>query len=353
MGDPISELLRGRYELIRPLGRNNASTTWEARDVRTEETCVVKELSVGEVVRTATGAESFDPADFTKLIELFEREARVLAHLDHPGIPRFIEHFRIDVDGDERLYTVQEFVPGQTLEAAIRSGRHFTEDEAAEMCRELADILGHLHGRSPPLVHRDVKPSNIILGEDNRVRLVDFGSVRNLLGSEGGKTIVGTYGYMPIEQYEGRAVPQSDFYGLGMSLIYLLSHTDPTKIPRTGMSLEFREYVQVSERFARLLAWLIEASPDDRPPNAQAILDSLAPGLRTLPDLLPPSTPARREGASGTSLQTRKTVTAVAALLLLLLGFLGFFLTSGPLFLQVDDAPVERQLPPPEGGVNR
>ena len=220
------KVLRDRYELLETLGGGSGSITYLARDSQSTAQCVVKELSVGEVVRWDRGTHSLDSDDFTKLIELFEREARVLSHLDHPGIPRFIDHFTDSTDEDTRLYTVQEYVQGETLEALITGGRHFTEDEAENLCRRSAAILRYLHGRSPPLIHRDIKPSNVILDADGTVHLVDFGSVRNVVGGGelDGRTIVGTFGYMPIEQYEARALPQSDFYALGMTLVYLLSH---------------------------------------------------------------------------------------------------------------------------------
>ncbi len=200
-------VLRDRYELIATLGGGSGSTTYLALDSESAARCVVKELSVGEVVRGHRGAHSFDSDDFTKLIELFEREARVLAHLDHAGIPRFIDHFTESTD-DTRLYTVQEYVEGETLEALVASGRHFTEDEAIDLCRQVTEILGYLHGHSPPLIHRDIKPSNVILAADGTAHVVDFGSVRNVVGGDDldGRTIVGTYGYMPIEQYEARAL---------------------------------------------------------------------------------------------------------------------------------------------------
>lgn len=329
---PPERLLQGRYRLDEALTRRAASATWLGEDLRTGERCVVKELSVGGVIREGSTELSYD-GDFTKLIDLFEREARVLANLDHPGIPDFIDHFREEVDGDIRLFTVQEFVDGTNLQDLVASGRHLTEDEAVEICREVTEILGFLHDRSPPLIHRDVKPANIILGRDGDVHLVDFGSVRNLLEAHplDGKTIVGTYGYMPIEQYEARAVPQSDFYALGMTLIYLLSHREPTEIPRTGLALDFRGYVNVSERFARLIGWMIEPAATDRPTSASAILDLLDPKRRNLPDVLPYRAVVDADARPA----ARTRIAAGAALVAGLLGFLiavsGFFGLGLPL----------------------
>lgn len=277
-------LLEGRYRLDTAFSRGSVASTWKATDTHTGDPCVVKELSVGAAVREGSTAQSWD-GDFTKAIELFEREARVLANLDHPAVPRFIDHFRVEDADDVRLFTVQEFVAGKDLEEHVRDGRHFTEDEAIEICTALAEVLGYLHDRSPPLIHRDVKPSNVILSDDGAVHLVDFGSVRNALDRDvlDGKTIVGTYGYMPMEQYEGRAVPQSDFYALGMTLVFLLSHRDPTTITRTGLSLDFRPFVNISDRLASLIEWMIRAAPEQRPPSADRIIAALDRNLDNLP----------------------------------------------------------------------
>jgi len=325
--------LRERYRLDEALTRRGASTTWLARDLATGASCVVKELSVGAVVREGSSELSYD-GNFTKVIDLFEREARVLAHLDHPGIPEFIDHFQEEVGGDSRLFTVQEFVDGETLEEVVQGGRHVTEAEAVEICRAVTEILGFLHDRSPPLIHRDVKPSNIILGEDGAVHLVDFGSVRDLLEPHplDGKTIVGTYGYMPMEQYEGRAVPQSDFYALGMTLVYLLSHREPTELPRAGMRLDFRDYVNASERFCSLVGWLIEPPVEARPPNARAILDLLDPRRGNLPDL--PGTPGPPSAARVhpvVSTRVKAGVALVAGLIGFLIAVLGLFGAGVPL----------------------
>ena len=275
-----SDLLRGRYALGTLLGGRDGSATYLARDVQTGKPCVIKTLAVGAVVRSKE-THSFDPDDFTKLIELFEREARVLAHLEHSGIPQFIDHFTETVDGDTRLYTVQEYVEGKTLQALVAEGKHFTEDEARDICAQIAEILQHLHGRSPPLIHRDIKPRNVILDPAGGVHLVDFGSVRNAIGGDvlDGKTIVGTYGYMPIEQYEARAVPQSDFYALGMTLVFILSHKEPTEIPRRGVWLDFRPHVNVSEHFASVIERMIEPAPEDRHESAEELVMHLASPL--------------------------------------------------------------------------
>ena len=275
---PQGSILRERYEIGERLGHNRASTTYVAVDLVCGSPCVVKELSVGEVVRGASGVESYDPEDFTKLIELFEREARILANLDHPGVPRLIEHFSLETDTDTRLYTVQEHIDGKTLASLVASGRHFCEEEVVAVSRDVANILSHLHGLSPPLIHRDIKPSNVMLDDDGAVHLIDFGAVKNVMvaDEQDGKTIVGTFGYMPMEQYEARALPASDIYALGGTLVFLLSHLEPHRIGRRGMTLDFRPHVNVSEGFSRVIEKMIEPNWEQRYQGADELQRDLA-----------------------------------------------------------------------------
>ncbi|MDP2957381.1 MAG: serine/threonine-protein kinase [Longimicrobiales bacterium] len=316
---PAGTLLRDRYEIVETLGQSRVATTYVAKDLRSRRSCVVKELSVSQVIRTSTGAESYS-GDFTKLIELFEREARVLANLTHPGVPRLIDHFTEDEAGSARLYTVQERVGGKNLQSLVEGGRHFREDEVVAIGRAVASILAHLHALSPPLVHRDIKPSNIMLSDKGAVHLIDFGAVKTTLEQDdlGGQTVVGTFGFMPIEQYEARALPASDVYALGATLLFLLSHRAPHELPRRGVKLDFRRHVNVSDSLARILERMVEPAPEDRYASGREVREALdrvgdAPRWKT------PSVPSRR------------VVAAAAALVAVLIGVaISWLSVAGP-----------------------
>ncbi|MEM6401390.1 MAG: serine/threonine protein kinase [Cyanobacteria bacterium P01_D01_bin.116] len=124
-------------------------------------------------------------------------------------------------------------------------------------------MLVYLHRRQPPLIHRDIKPSNIILAE--RPYLVDFGSVQTL-ANKGGKTftVVGTYGYMPPEQFGGAASAASDLYSLGATLIFLVTGLHPTELPQKDLQIQFRQTANFSEEFADWLEWMTEPSLNQR-----------------------------------------------------------------------------------------
>lgn len=243
-------LLKDRYELIRPLGEGGFATTYLATDHSTGRNCVIKELSWAKV-------------DDWKFIELFEREARVLANLNHPQIPAFIEFFTEPSASDSRIFLVQEFIDGSNLRDLVENGKHFSQREVIEIALQVSGILEYLHSLSPPIIHRDIKPSNILIDSKGDVHLVDFGAVRdkilhNQKTEGGGFTVVGTYGFMPFEQFQGRAVPASDIYSLGATLVYLLSHKEPHEIESIGSELEFENHISVSSDFMTVLRKMLE-----------------------------------------------------------------------------------------------
>jgi hypothetical protein len=156
----------------------------------------------------------------------------------------------------------------------LRAGKHFTDDEVADLAEQVLGVLEYLQSLNPPLIHRDIKPSNLVLDEARRVKLVDFGSVKEGFrrDAELGSTIVGTYGYMAPEQFQGHATIQSDLYGLGATLVHVLSHLPPAELPQDGLKLDFHDSVKAS---AGTIAWLdrmLEPDPRQRFANATQAL---------------------------------------------------------------------------------
>ncbi len=256
-------IIQKGYEVERQLAKKAGRRTLLARDVN-QELVVIKLLAFSNDL-------SWED------LKLFEREAQTLQTLQHPAIPRYVDYFELDTNGGKTYALVQSYIEGESLEEHLEAKGKFTESEIKNIAQFLLEILIYLHRRQPPLIHRDIKPSNIILAE--HPYLVDFGSVQTL-ANKGGKTVtvVGTYGYMPPEQFGGAATAASDLYSLGATLITLATGIQPADLPQEDMRIAFEEVANLTPGFAEWLGWLIEPSLDRRVRSAEVALQALQTG---------------------------------------------------------------------------
>jgi serine/threonine protein kinase len=207
-----------------------------------------------------------------KDVELAEREARTLASLEHPHLPRYFEHF----EEDGALYLVMEKIEGESLAALRkRGGKASSAAEITRMIEDIAGALRYLHGLAPPVVHRDIKPGNIIRRPDGSYALVDFGAVRDRLRPAGGSTVVGTFGFMAPEQFQGRASAASDVYGLAATAITMLTGVDPEDLPHEGLGIDVARALPkgLPGSLVRALEAMLVPDPDRR---AASIDEALA-----------------------------------------------------------------------------
>jgi serine/threonine protein kinase len=264
----VEQVLQGRYQLQKQLGNNAGRQTWLAVDLATQarERLIVKLLP-------------FSPQLHWDDLKLFEREAQVLKHLNHPCIPKYRDYFSTEPSNSGELPwfgLVQDYIPGDCLQLLLNKGKRFTQAGVKEIAIQLLKILIYLHQLSPAVLHRDIKPSNIIWGKNRQVYLVDFGAVQEKAKAEGATfTVVGTGGYAPPEQLWGRAVPASDLYALGATLIHLLTGTAPADLPQRQMRLQFREQVSLTPSFAHWIETLTHPDPELRFSNARGALEAL------------------------------------------------------------------------------
>ena len=268
----VGDIVQSRYRITNVLGQGGIGITYAALDAQTGD-------------RVALKALSFRRMNEWKMLELFEREARVLSQLEHPAIPRYLDYFQIDSDRDRDFYIVQQLVEGKSLAQAISDGWHGNEDDVKQIAEQVLEVLIYLHELKPPVIHRDIKPQNIILQPDRKIALVDFGAVQDTYRSTqvGGSTVVGTYGYMPPEQFRGKAVPATDLYALGATILFLLTGRSPAELPEIKLKLSFRDSVNISSHFADWLDKMIEPAIEDRFSSAQQSLQALR--TPTLPSL--------------------------------------------------------------------
>ncbi|HWM86764.1 MAG TPA: serine/threonine-protein kinase [Kofleriaceae bacterium] len=270
-------VLGGRWRLGPRMGHGAQADTYLARDEKSppgeEHVVVVKQLHLAR-----RASSSWKP------FELFEREVRTLKSLRHPGIPRFVDSFESE-PGVFNL--IMERAPGATL-WAYRKKVRFNDDELRDILVKALDILAYLHALNPPVVHRDIKPTNLVRSARGHVSLIDFGGVRDALRLEGGSTVIGTFGYMAPEQLHGEASPATDLYGLGATLIALAGDVEPERVPRVGLRMNLAAHLPHMEpRLRGALAAMVAPDPDDRPSSAARVLDL----LRSL-DAAPPRPPA-------------------------------------------------------------
>ncbi|MBD2328892.1 serine/threonine-protein kinase [Alkalinema sp. FACHB-956] len=253
------QILGDRYQVERQLNKQAGRWTLLGRDLTSQQWVVLKLLFVDD---------QLIPSD----LKQFDREMHALQALSHPCIPQYLGYFEHELPMGKAIVLVQDYVPGNSLQDLLQMGRTFTEPEAKQLATVLLKVLAYLHRQTPPMIHRDLKPGNIVLA-DRRPHLVDFGSVKMMIGAERSAfSIVGTDGYMPPEQFSGRAVMASDLYGLGSTIVHLVTGQLPSTLPRKQGQLQLQEVIDLSPAFTDWLQWMTEMSLDRRLQTAEEAL---------------------------------------------------------------------------------
>ena len=243
-------VLKDRYVVDSLLGRGGFGATYCALDKgRFEAPCAVKEFVPLD--------ESVEPAE--RALARFEREAYALLELDHPGVPKLHEFFQ----HEGRFFLVQDFVNGENLSEWVQREGPRSPEEVGELLEQLFSILEYLHGRLPPVVHRDVKPDNIIRGDDGQIHLVDFGAVREAITRHGADPLSAIYtpGYAPVSQLMGTVTPQCDLFAAGATAAFLLTGTHPQQLydPQSG-DFTIPAESEVPPQYRRLISELTGGS---------------------------------------------------------------------------------------------
>lgn len=301
------EVLRNRYRINRIIGQGGMGSIYLADDARLQgRLCALKEVEHDR----SMSAEMLKQAR-----DQFQREATVLARLDHPNLPKVSDFFSVG----GRDYLVMDFVPGKDLRTlmneARQKGEFLAEREVLSWASQLADALSYMHSQEPPILHRDIKPSNLKLTPSGLLKLVDFGLVKILVSDEVTITILqgrGTALYTPLEQYggdTGHTDARSDIYAFGATLYQLLTQRPPVEARELFLHPEAlippRQYnPTISQRTERAILWAMSLHPDERPQTVdefrQALLGDWDPVARpraplpapTLADLV--SSPVER-----------------------------------------------------------
>src|SRR5579859_8075748 len=262
---PEETLINGRYQLEVRIGQGGMGAVYKAFDTRFNN----RPIAVKEMSRAGLSTLQIQEAE-----EAFERESRILADLLHPNLPRIYDHFT----ENERSYLVMDFIEGQTLEDYLEkaNGGSLPLDQIVEWGEQLCDVLSYLHNHQPPIIFRDLKPSNVMVSESGHIYLIDFGIARIFKPGQSHDTVaLGSPGFAAPEQYgKAQSSPRSDIYSLGALLHNLLTGVDPSEQP-----FFFRPASQlnpiVPQVLEQLLQQMLEMQAEKRPESVQDVLKVL------------------------------------------------------------------------------
>ncbi|MCB9762608.1 MAG: serine/threonine protein kinase [Alphaproteobacteria bacterium] len=274
-------LLDGRYCLQALLGGSRYSRTWRA--LQGQHPVVVQELPLGF-------------ADPNEIRDLVQHEVRQLRRLDHPGVPRYYDGLVSRLGNRYALFLVQEHIPGATLAQLIEK-EPFDLDDVLAMVEDVSRTLDYLHGLSPPVLHRNIKPANILRRDDGEgYVLIDFGGVRDVLRDLDGRPGAGADGYSAPEQLRGRVAPSSDIYALGVTALRLLTGREPADLKGPDGQLQWAQHVNVGAS----VQWLLQGMVDPDPSRRVRSIRELSLRLKTVRG---PKKKKRRDrtGSSGSS----------------------------------------------------
>src|SRR6516164_1690378 len=211
-------IIGGRYRVVKALGGGGMKLVYLAEDLR----LAARKCALAEMVDTFTSAEAQKQA-----ISAFQREADMLAQLSNEHIPRVIDRF----SEANHHFLVMEYIDGRTLEDQLnQNGGKLAATQVIDVAIQVLETLEYLHGLPQPVIYRDLKPSNVMITANGRVKLIDFGIAR-FFAPLSSATMIGTQGYAPPEQYRGKVEARSDLYALGATMHHALSGRDPASEP--------------------------------------------------------------------------------------------------------------------------
>ena len=267
---PLQVGVGGQYRLLAPIHFNNP--------LRSTEVFVAQGAGRRKIIKVLLPQTRVQ-------VERFEREAFLLQILKHPGIPQsgIDDYFVVTPPGVpfELHCIAMEFIEGQTLEQWLAENRRASQAQILNWLLQLSDILKVVHtpefDYEHSYVHCDIKPDNIMLRPDKQLSLIDFGLV-TIVGEDIAKVTVGTAGYVAPEQIDGTPVPQSDFYSLGRTMIYLATGVPLNALPhdlKTGQLVWRTQAPQIDKPLAELLDQLVSPALGVRPLNASQLLEAI------------------------------------------------------------------------------
>ncbi len=262
----LGTVLDGKYEILKKVGQGGMSIVYLAMDNRLNKQWAVKEIKNDGSKSTAT------------LLKSLEREANILKDVDHPVLPRIVDI----INENGTIYVVMDFVEGKPLSDVLKAEGAQDQNKVIEWGRALASALDYLHSMNPPIIYRDMKPSNVMLKPDGSVKLIDFGTAKEyIVENNADTTALGTRGYAAPEQFgdsQGRGIyntdARTDIYNLGATLYHLVTGKNPCEPP-----YEIKPIRQwnptLSSGFEQIIIKCCQLSPEDRYQSCSELLYAL------------------------------------------------------------------------------
>ncbi len=256
--EPGHTLRDGTYEVERQLAFGGLSAIYLVRD----------QMKHRYVLKEAVVPPGGNDALKEKAQQMLDREAFLLARLQHPHIARVLDSF---VES-ERHYLLMEYLRGSDLRKLVKEYGPQAESDVLDWARQLADTLNYMHTQDPPVIHRDLSPDNLILKEDGQIAIIDFGAANQFVGTATG-TMIGKQAYIAPEQLRGKAEPKSDIYAFGCTIYFLLTGSDPQAL---SVSHPREHQPAVSLQLDQLVARCTADEPADRPASSELLAALLA-----------------------------------------------------------------------------
>ena len=283
-----------RYNIIEEIHSGAQGCVYLAFDTKLDEQVAMKEM-----------LERYSEEDEKKYaLRRFKEEAQILFTLEHPALPRVTDYFT----ENGKYYLVMSLVKGKDLQSLMeeRDNRPLSPRRVENLARQILEVLDYLHSFNPPIIYRDIKPSNLMVDENDNIFMVDFGIAR-LFEKERKGTSIGTPGFSPPEQYKGFTEPRSDLFSLGATLHYLLTGIDPADPNNPPFTFDdIKKYnPEIPERFLKLINWLLGFTPEKRPESAKKALLVLN-GDEQFPGKEEKTKPAKQESKGVTKPLTKE-----------------------------------------------
>lgn len=262
----VDVYIDGKYEILKEIGRGGMSVVYLARDNRLNKQWAIKEIKLG-----GTDQKSVIIGNSSEV------EINMMKKLDHPALPRIVDI----INNGDLMYVVMDFIEGRSMDKVLLEEGPQPEDVVMDWAKQLSEALHYLHSQKPPIIYRDMKPANIMLKPEGTIKVIDFGIAREVKDNSGDTAVLGTPGYAPPEQYQGKSDIRSDIYALGMTLHHLLTGENPR--------FAGYEYFPVrswnpslSEGIESIINKCVATSPNDRYQNcAELLYDLEHPHVKT------------------------------------------------------------------------